>query len=125
MRIEGGEGDTAFRLMQEALAPFGFPRGPDREGLCLGNDLPALRARVQAAGFSGGAVAWRTWATLPVHSEAEFVAFATAQPPTRTFLEGLEAAARAGAEEALRAAAAEALNRGAIQVAVAVVVARR
>ena len=125
MRIEGGEGDTAFRLIQEALTPFGLPPGPDREGLFLGNDLPALRARVEAAGFEqGSAVAWRTWATLPVHDAAAFVDFATSSPPTRKFLEGLQAEVRAEAEGALRVAAAAALDNGAIQVAVAVVVAR-
>ena len=28
MRIEGGAGDTAFKLVQETLAPFGMPPGP-------------------------------------------------------------------------------------------------
>jgi SAM-dependent methyltransferase len=124
MRIEGGVGDTAFRLIQEALAPFGLPPGPDREGVRLGKDLSTLRAKVVAAGFEGGAVAWHTWATLPIHDVSTFMVFATTQPPIRKFLESLDEAKREAAEDALRAAAAAALESGAIQVALAVVIAR-
>ena len=124
MRIEGGDGDTAFRLIQETLSPLGMEPGPDREGLRLGKDLPALRARVEAAGFKEP-VAWRTFATLPIHNVESFIEFARSQPPTKKFLGSLEASEQcAAAEEALAAAAAKALSAGAIQVAVAVVVAK-
>ena len=124
LRIEGGEGDTAFKLIQETLRPFGIPPGPDREGVHLGKDLPALRTRVEAAGFKEP-VAWRTFATLPIHNVQQFMEFATSQPPTRRFLLSLEATEqRKAAEDALAAAAVNALSKGAIQVAVAVVVAK-
>ena len=124
LRIEGGEGDTSLKLLQDALAPFGMPPGPDREGVKIGKDLPALKARVAAAGFEGGAVAFRTYATLPVHDVPTFLEFATQQPPTFKFLAGLEASQRDAAEKALAEAAAAALAAGAIQMAVAVVIAR-
>lgn len=123
LRIEGGDGDTAFRLIQDTLAPFGAPPPPDREGVVIGKDLPALRARLRGAGFAGRVVAWHTWATLPVHDADAFLAFATTQPPTHKFLLSLDAEARAAAEDALRKAGAAALENGAIQVAVAAVVA--
>jgi SAM-dependent methyltransferase len=122
-RIEGGEGDTAFCLVQSCLAPFGGPPPPDREGLRIGKDLGALKARLQGVGFAGKVVAWHTWAPLPVHDADAFVTFATAQPPTRKLLDGLAPDVRAAALEALRAGGAAALDRGAIQVAMAVVVA--
>ena len=124
LRIEGGEGDTSLKLLQDTLAPFGLPPGPDREGVRIGNDLPALRARVAAAGFAGGAVAFRTYATLPIHDVPSFMEFAKTQPPTSKFLAGLEASQREAAEAALAEAAAAALDEGAIQMAVAVVIAR-
>jgi len=123
MRIEGGQGDTAFGLVLATLAPFGLPAPPAREGPLIGKDLPALKARVAAAGFAGRVVAWQTWAALPVHDADEFVTYATTQPPIRKFLGGLDAEARAAAEAALRAGGAAALENGAIQVAMAVVVA--
>jgi len=124
-RIEGGEGDTSFKIIQQALSRFGLPPGPDREGLRLGKDLPALRARVAAAGFAGSVVAWRTFASLPIHDPSAFLEFATSQPPIKKFLATLEATGQcAEAEQALAAAAAEALAQGAIQIAVAVVVAK-
>ena len=72
MRIEGGEGDTSMKLISDTLAPFGMGPGPDREGVQIGKDLPALRTRVNNAGFVG-AVAWRTFATLPIHDVATFL----------------------------------------------------
>lgn len=125
MRIEGGEGDTAFKLLQKTLEPFGLGPGPDREGLRIGRDLPALRERMKGAGFQGGAVAWRTFATLPIHDAEAFMEWAKTQPPTAKFLASLEESGRrVQAEDALAAAASEALSTGAIQVAVAVVVAK-
>jgi SAM-dependent methyltransferase len=125
MRIEGGDGDTAFKLVSDALASFGMPPGPTREGVVIGKNLPALRDRLVSAGFAGGAVAWRTFATLPIHDSATFMEMAKSQPPTRKFLEGLEASGqRQAAEQALAQAATEALSNGAIQLAVAVVIAR-
>ena len=50
--------------------------------------------------------------------------FAKTQPPTSKFLAGLEASQREAAEAALAEAAAAALGEGAIQMAVAVVIAR-
>jgi hypothetical protein len=50
--------------------------------------------------------------------------FATTQPPIRKFLSSLDAADHKAAKQALQAAAAAALEKGAIQVAVGVVVAR-
>ena len=123
MRIEGGDGDTSFGLISATLAPFGHPPPPEREGVLIGKDLPALRARLRGAGFGGSVAAWHTWATLPVHDAAAFLAFATSQPPTAKLLAGLEPARRAEAEAALLAAGADALEHGAIQVAMAVVVA--
>jgi SAM-dependent methyltransferase len=123
MRIGGGDGDTSFSLVGKALSPFGLPKGPDREGLRLGKDLPALRARIKSAGFRS-AVAWRTFATLPVHDVEAFMVFATSQAPIHKFLEGLDESTRSAAEDSLRANAKAALECGAIQVAVAVVVAR-
>lgn len=121
-RIEGGDGDSSFKLVQQALSPFGLPAGPEREGLRLGKDLPALRSRLEGAGFSR-AVAWRTWATLPIHDVESFMLFATGQPPIQKFLGSLDQASHTAALEALRGAAGEALHNGAIQVAAAVVVA--
>ena len=122
-RIEGGEGDTAFGLIQACLAPFGRPAPADREGPLIGKDLPALKARVAAAGFAGRVVAWQTWAALPVHDADSFLAFATAPLGTKKFLDGLTPEARMEAEGSLRTAGAAALERGAIQIPVAVVVA--
>jgi len=123
LRIEGGDGDTAFRLIQETLAPFGAIPPPDREGILIGKDLPALRARLRNAGFAGSIVAWHTWATLPVHDADAFLAFATSQPPTQKLLASLDAESRTIAEKALHSAGAAALEKGAIQVAVAAVLA--
>ena len=50
LRIEGGEGDTSLKLLQDALAPFGMPPSPDREGVNIGKNLPALKARVERFG---------------------------------------------------------------------------
>jgi SAM-dependent methyltransferase len=122
MRIEGGDGDTAFKLLSDTLAPFGMGPGPDREGVRLGADLPALRARLLGAGFTS-AVAWNTFATLPIHDVETFMEFASTQPPTKKFLAGL-GDRRAEAEAALREAAAAVLAGGAIQVAVGVAVAQ-
>ena len=72
MRIEGGEGDTSMKLINDILRPFGMGPGPDREGVQIGKDLPALRRRVADAGFVG-AVAWRTFATLPIHNVPTFM----------------------------------------------------
>jgi SAM-dependent methyltransferase len=125
MRIEGGEGDTSAALIQSTLSEFGLGDGPDREGLRIGRDLPALRQRVADAGFSGGAaVAWRTFATLPIHDVESFISYAYGSPPIKLFLDGLDEPKRAAADRALREAAAAQLECGAIQVAVAVVVAR-
>ena len=65
MRIEGGDGDTMMKLLSDTLRPFGMAPGPDREGVQLGKDLPALRARLLGAGFRE-AIAWRTFATMPI-----------------------------------------------------------
>ena len=124
MRIEGDEGDTAFRLMQSTLAPFGMPAPPDREGPLVGKDLSTLRQRLATAGFTGGTVAWKTYATLPVHDKVSYLEFAKSQPGTKKFLSTLEPIKREEAEQALAAAAADVLSKGAIQIAVAVVVAR-
>jgi SAM-dependent methyltransferase len=123
LRIECGDSDTSFRLIQETLAPFGATPPPDREGILIGKDLPALRARLRNAGFEGSIVAWHTWATLPIHDADAFLVFATSQPPTQKLLASLDAETRAAAETALRSAGAAALEKGAIQVAVAAVVA--
>lgn len=148
MRIEGGEGDTSMKLINDTLTPYGMGPGPDREGVQIGKDLPALRSRVQGAGFAG-AVAWRTFATLPIHDVSTFMQcvlypseavhckhkgtahlilhvcrYATSQPPTKKFLGSLDTEERAQAEQALSEAASSALESGAIQVAIAVVVAR-
>lgn len=123
MRIEGGEGDTAFQAVTETLARFDFPSAPDREGLRIGKDLPALKAKVLSVGFSS-AVAWRTWVVLPLHDATAFMDFATSQPPVQKFLKTLDKSKRDEAIEALRAKGEAALEVGAIQVAVAVVVAK-
>jgi len=124
MRIEGGEGDTAFRAVGEALQPFGFPPGPDREGLRLGKDLPALRAKLEGMGFKEP-VAWRTWVTLPIHDQDSFVKFATGQPPVAKFLSGLDEAKKEEALKAIREKAATVLDTGAAQISVAAFVAKR
>lgn len=124
MRIAGGEGDTAFAPAEAALAGLGLPPGPDREGLRLGRDLPGLRARLEGVGFRS-AVAWRTWVTLPIHDEESFRDFAASQPPIRKFLAELPGDKRDEAARAVRDAGRRALEEGAIQVAVAAVVARK
>jgi hypothetical protein len=53
-----------------------------------------------------------------------FCRYASTQPPTKKFLAGLDPEERVQAEQALCAAASGALQDGAIQVAIAVVVAR-
>jgi len=123
MRLEGGDGDTSFALISRVLNPFGFPPGADRDGLHLGKEPARLRARLVASGFSS-AVAWRSWVTFPIHDAAAFLAFALGQPPVAKFLGGLEESRRQEAGAALEKAGREALEAGAIQVAVAVVVAR-
>eukprot|EP01052_Picozoa_sp_SAG31_P045575 SAG31_NODE_8379_length_1463_cov_1.503666_1_plen_257_part_00 len=72
MRIEGGEGDTSMKLINDTLTPFGMGPGPNREGVQIGKDLDALRTRVHDAGFVD-AVAWRTFATLPIHDVPTFM----------------------------------------------------
>jgi SAM-dependent methyltransferase len=79
MRIEGGEGDTSMKLINDTLTPFGMGPGPDREGVQIGKDLDALRARVHDAGFVS-AVAWRTFATLPIHDVSTFMECVTTVP---------------------------------------------
>lgn len=123
-RIDGDEGDTSFELMRKTLASFGMLPPPDREGPRLGRDLAALRARVTAAGFSG-AVAWRTYATLPIHDAAGFTEWVITQPGAHKFLSSLDAATKEEAVRALDLAGTDALSKGAIQIAVAVVVAKR
>ena len=76
MRIEGGEGDTSMKLINDALTLFGMGPGPDRIGVQIGKDLDALRTRVHDAGFVG-AVAWRTFATLPIHDVPTFMQYAS------------------------------------------------
>lgn len=124
MRIEGGAGDSSFALIAETLRPFGYPPGPEREGLHLGKDLQRVRAKLSDAGFQAP-VAWNSWVTLPIHDGATFLQFALGQPPVRRFLEGLGEEHRGQAHEALRAAGERALESGAIQVSVAAVVARK
>lgn len=124
MRIEGGEGDSAFALVSSTLQSFGLPAGPAREGLHIGKDLPELRAKLLSVGFKS-AVAWRSWVVLPLHSDEEFLEFATSQPPIKKFLATLGDELKQQATEALKVAGQQALKEGAIQVAVAVVVAKK
>mmetsp|Transcript_106665 Transcript_106665/g.332592 ORF Transcript_106665/g.332592 Transcript_106665/m.332592 type:complete len:259 (-) Transcript_106665:37-813(-) len=124
MRIEGGDGDTSFKVIADALRPFGFPPGPDREGLRLGKDLAALKAKVAAFGFSCP-VAWQSWAVLPIHDDGAFMDFACGQPPVQKFLASLDETQKKEALEALKARSQEVLESGAFQVAVAAVVAKR
>lgn len=123
MRIEGGAGDSSFALVAETLMPFGYPPGPDREGLLLGKDLQKVRKKLLDAGFKS-AVAWTTWVTLPIHDAPSFVEFALGQPLVRRFLDSLDDSERMAAHSALRDAGAKALEQGAIQVATAAVVAQ-
>lgn len=130
MRIADLEGDTAFRLVAETLKPFGLPPGPDREGLRLGKDLPALKAKVLEAGFSQ-VRAWRTWITVPLRAGdpgsagggSPFVEWATSQGQVAKFLASLDEGARQQALEALKAAGEAPSEQGALYVAVAVAVA--
>lgn len=122
MRVESGEGDTAFHLVSQTLIPFGMAPQPEREGPLIGKDLPALRKRMKDAGFSS-AVAWTTQATLPIHDVDTFMEFVTSGG-TSKFLGTLEPERRKDAEAALRQAAAAALGQGPIQFVVAVVVAK-
>lgn len=70
-------------------------------------------------------MAWRTWVTLPVHDEEAFLAFATGQPPVAKFLGGLEEGQREEALQALREKGRAVLSEGAVQIAVAAVVAKK
>mmetsp|Transcript_53730 Transcript_53730/g.136329 ORF Transcript_53730/g.136329 Transcript_53730/m.136329 type:complete len:286 (-) Transcript_53730:463-1320(-) len=125
MRLEAGDGDSAFALINETLKPLGYPAAAqDREGLQLGKDLAALKAKLRSVGFKGE-VAWRTWVVLPLHDEFAFSSFATSFPPVQKWFSGLDEATRAEATEALRAAGKAVLETGAIQVAVAAVVAKK
>mmetsp|Transcript_119382 Transcript_119382/g.234566 ORF Transcript_119382/g.234566 Transcript_119382/m.234566 type:complete len:286 (+) Transcript_119382:83-940(+) len=124
MRIEGGENDTAFQTIGEALNPFGFPPPPQREGLLLGKDLPALKAKWESFGFKNP-IAWRTWVVLPIHDEDAFMNFATGQPPVQKFLGTLDDAKRQEALKVLREKAGETLSKGAFQISVAAVVVRK
>eukprot|EP00929_Paragymnodinium_shiwhaense_P075594 TRINITY_DN38668_c0_g1_i1.p1 TRINITY_DN38668_c0_g1~~TRINITY_DN38668_c0_g1_i1.p1 ORF type:complete len:285 (-),score=47.77 TRINITY_DN38668_c0_g1_i1:103-957(-) len=123
LRIEGGEGDTAFKPLSDALAPYGQPPPPDREGLHLGKDLDKLRAKWQAAGFTE-VVAWNTWITLPVHNIDEWMEFATGPMAMKVLSALEEEGRRAEAREALRKAGEEVLAKGAVQIAAVAVVAR-
>lgn len=123
MRIEGGVSDTSFALIAQTLRRFGFPPPPDREGLHLGKDLPKLRAKVLGTGFAS-AVVWNSWITLPIHDTEGFLGFANGQPPVKKFLGTLDEDSRQQALVALEAASKDALQQGAIQIAVAVVVAQ-
>ena len=123
MRIEKGTGDTTFALIGNALEPFGFPAGADREGLHIGKDLTQLRAKVSQVGFTK-VVAWQTFVTLPVHDAAGLIDLAMGQPPVQKFMAGLDCATREEAMNALEAAAVNALQEvGAFQMAAAAVVA--
>eukprot|EP00931_Biecheleriopsis_adriatica_P120578 TRINITY_DN95703_c0_g1_i1.p1 TRINITY_DN95703_c0_g1~~TRINITY_DN95703_c0_g1_i1.p1 ORF type:complete len:306 (+),score=71.97 TRINITY_DN95703_c0_g1_i1:30-947(+) len=122
MRIGDFEGDTSFHLVASALKPFGFPPQPDREGLRIGKDLPSLRARLLEAGFSSPR-AWRSWISVPVRSVEEVIEWSTSQPPVKKFLAGLAEQERAAALRALQVAAHKPADDGAMQMAVAVVVA--
>lgn len=122
MRVGGVEGDTSFQLVASTLQPFGFPPQPEREGLLIGRDLPALRKRLQQAGFIS-AQAWRTWISIPIESSGDFVRWATTQPPIVKLLAGLSEEQQKAAMVALEAAGQQPARDGALQVAVAVAIA--
>jgi len=123
MRIGEFEGDTSFMLVTSTLKDFGFSPLTGREGLHIGKDLPALRAKLIEAGFSS-AKAWRTWISIPVHSTEDYLQWVTTQPPVKKCFEGLSEEKKTEALKALEAAAKKPVDDGAIQAAVAVVVAQ-
>jgi len=124
MRIEGLEGDTAFHLAQSTLAKFGMPPGPDREGLRLGKDLPALRRKLADCGFKD-VKAWRTWVTIPLSdgSADAYMKWATCVGPVKKFLGTLSEEQAGEALSALREASLSGPQQdGAVHVAAAVFV---
>jgi len=123
MRIADFEGDTGFHLLSSTLEPFGYPGQPNREGLHIGKDLPALRAKCLEAGFASSK-AWRTWVTIPIQSVEDFMQWTTSQPPVQKFLNQLSEEKRLEALRSLEAAAQKPVDDGALQLAVAVVVAQ-
>jgi len=123
MRIGEIEGDTSFYLTFKALKPFGFPSPPEREGLRIGTDLPALKKKLESCGFQD-VKAWRTWVPVPVQSLEDFMTWNTSQPPVQKFLSQLSDEQRAEALKALEAASVKPLSDGALQMAVAVVTGR-
>lgn len=122
IRVEEGPGDTSFGLISQTLLPFGFPLGPTREGAHIGKDLPKLRKKLLDAGFAR-VLAWNTHVTFPLHDVTSLMAFVRAQPPVAKFLNGLQPSQQEEAIKALEVAGSRALEHGAIQMAVAVVVA--
>jgi len=123
MRIGELEGDTSFPLTARTLKPFGYPPQPDREGLKIGLDLEALRAKLRSVGFSD-VNAWRSWVTVPLQTVDDYLQWNLGQPPVRKFLDGLTDEQRVEALAALHQASAKPLADGAVQVAVAVATGR-
>merc|ERR1711879_790317 len=122
-RIADLPGDTAFHLVAETLRPFGMPPGPKREGLMLGADLPRLKAKILHAGFKEVS-AWRSWVTVPLGANADsFASWATSTSPVAKFFVELTQDRRDEAMNALEKAGEGPEQAGAVQVAVAVVVA--
>merc|ERR1719362_216971 len=123
-RIGDFEGDTSMRLLQSTLMPFGYPPGPDREGLRIGKDLQALGARMEEAGFSPPLAAYRSWVSIPVRNGDEFSDWATRQIPVKKFLDGLDDEKRQEALVALRRAGNDGpAKEGAMKMAVCIIVA--
>lgn len=123
MRIQDYPGDNSMILIQSSLSPFGYPPMPDREGLRMGKDLDALRARMKEAGFEEPRAAWRSWITIPIKDADDYVAWALDQPPVKKFINSLTPDKQAEAKVSLKQAAEIPAKDGAIQMAVCAVVA--
>lgn len=124
LRNEGSQTDTFFRLIAEALKPFGYPEYATREGLWVGHDSAKLRQRVLESGFQS-AIAWTAVVPLPVYSTEDFLDLAKSMGGVKAVLGKLEPSKYDLAVAALSAAASDALTHGAIQIAVGCVVATK